>query len=56
MTMTGTATRPNTILLVAVIAVLAVALATLLTVMFGGPGAGTSFDLTTDPASGLWTW
>jgi len=56
MTMTGTATRPSTILLIAVIAVVAVALATLLTVMFGGIGAGPNFDLTTDPASGLWTW
>lgn len=56
MTMTGTATRPNTILLIAVIAVVAVALATLLTVMFGPIGAGTSFELTTDPASGLWEW
>ena len=48
--------RPLTRLDLALVALAVLVLAVLATLVFTGPGSSPNFGLTTDPASGLWSW
>ena len=52
-----TATRqPELALRITLVLVGIIALATLATLVFGGPSIGPSFQVTIDPANGVWSW